>query len=232
MNVQTSKKLGILGVLIIFLDAILSVLKIIPAFSNISFYNIPRIIGIIIILISLYHLANIYQTKTIYTNARIGAIVAISGIIIDISCGINLAPIMENAATTTILMVALLNFVILAVFFIIAAFFVRRSLNELATRSDINDFATAGQTLFIGAVLTIIIFGTIIMGIAFLILITAFSKLKNSKLTPTTNTTENSTLPQTTPTPTTNTQTKAYCAYCGNPILPENVYCPHCGQHT
>jgi len=229
MNIQTSKKLGILGILIIFLDAILAVLKIIPSLSNITFYNIPRIIGIIIILISLYHLSNIYQTKTIYTNARIGAIVAISGIIIDVLCGIILTPIMKNTAAIITLTVSLLNFVMLAVFFIIAAFFVRRSLNELATRSDINDFATAGQTLFIGAALTIIIFGIIIMGIALLILLNAFSELKNLEPTPPTTIELTATPSQIT----TNTETKTYCPYCGKPILPENVFCPHCGkQHT
>lgn len=80
MNLQSTKNLGILGIGIIFLDVILTGLTTwIPAFKNIALYNIPRCIGIIVILISLYHLANIYQTKTIYTNARIGAAAAIIG---------------------------------------------------------------------------------------------------------------------------------------------------------
>lgn len=234
MSIQTSKKLGILGVSLIFFDAFLSVLLAIGTLLSSEWsiptsYGIIRIIGIIIILIAIHNLANVYQSKDIFTNARWG-VLAIIGTITGFISG----PIITHTTLNAMqqLIALYIPTLIMGVFFIIAAFFVERSLNEIAEHSGISDFETAGKWLFIGAILTLILFGTIIMGIAFLILITAFSKLKNPKLTPTTNTTENSTLPQTTPTPTTNTQTKAYCAYCGNPILPENVYCPHCGQHT
>jgi uncharacterized membrane protein len=227
MNVQTSKNLGIIGVLIIFLDAILSVaLPFATRLSSlsegsISTYGIIRTIGIIVVLISIYHLANFYQTKTIYTNARNGVIAAIIGTILPIPIGIMFSPF---SGITLLLYLA-----VLTIFFTVAAIYVRRSLNELSVCSGIDDFASAGKWMFIGAILTIIIFGLIIIGIAFLILLNAFSKLKNPELT-LPSTLDSSTMPQTTSTKT-NTQIKAYCPYCGNPILPENVFCSHCGQH-
>jgi len=231
MNLQTSKNLGIFGVFIIFLDAILSGFTLIPTVPNISLYFIPRIIGIILILISLYHLANIYQTKTIYTNARNGATVAIIGTILNIPIVRILSPVMTNTTSLTPIAGLILQFTILVVFLTIAAYFVRRSLNELATKSGINDFTTAGNYLFIGAILTIVAFGLLVMGIAFLILANALSKMKNTNPTPPTQSTTTETsppLPQTMPT--TNTEIKAYCPYCGIHVPPGASFCTQCGK--
>jgi uncharacterized membrane protein len=137
MKIETTKKLGIFGILLIFIEIPIAFLTLIPAFKGISSYGILRIIGIICILISLYHLANRYQTKTIYTNARTGAITAIIGTILSFLIG--------KTFSADSLIWLLPYMVIFAVFFSIAAFFVNRSLKELAARSGINDFESAGK---------------------------------------------------------------------------------------
>jgi len=229
MNLQTSKNLGILGIVIIFLDAILTGLTaIIPAFKNISLYNIPRCIGIIIVLISLYYLANIYQSKTIYTNARISAAAAIIGTSLTNVVTLGLLATEENLTIFIALGGLLIGLVILAVFLTVAAVFLRRSLNELATYTGISDFATVGQLLFIGAILTIVLFGSLIIGIAFLILAAAFSKMKSIQPIPST-TIETLPLPQGIPT-TSNTEVKVYCPYCGTPIPSDAIFCTQCGK--
>jgi uncharacterized membrane protein len=228
MNLQSSKKLGIIGVLLIFLDVILTVVLSVGA-RFLSGWSIPtfgiiRIIGIIVILLSLRNLADFYQTKTIYTNAKMGAAVAIMGMILTIPSGIVLSQLMANTPPIlTAITGLLLTFIIITVFLTISAFFVSRSLNELATCSGIDEFASAGKFLFIGAILTIILFGVIFIGIAFLMLLTAFSALKETKRTPSPYTTEN--IP-----PPLNAQTKFYCAYCGTPVLPEATFCTRCGK--
>jgi uncharacterized membrane protein len=164
-------------------------------------------------LISLSSLAKIYQAKNIVTNARSGALAAITGTIIFIVVTVLLSPLTVNATSLLVL-------VILGVFYTVAAFFVRRSLNELAARSGISLFATAGLLLFIGAALTIVVIGVLIMWLAVLILVVAFFTTKEPQSTPLPNT-----HPLTVPTSTDRTN---FCPNCGTPIPPSAVFCPNC----
>jgi uncharacterized membrane protein len=75
-------------------------------------------------------------------------------------------------------------FVILWVFAIIATFFLRRSFNQVSTKSNVGLFGTAGLLLLIGAFLVIIIIGLILMWIAALILAIAFFSLKTAQPPP------------------------------------------------
>jgi uncharacterized membrane protein len=68
---------------------------------------------------------------------------------------------------------------ILWIFAIIAAYFVRRSLKQLSARSNVGLFGTAGTLLLIGAFLTIIFIGFILMWIAAILLAIAFFQLKH-----------------------------------------------------
>jgi uncharacterized membrane protein len=61
---------------------------------------------------------------------------------------------------------------------IIATFFIRRSFKQVTTKSTVGLFGTAGLLLLIGAFLTIIAIGFILMWIAMLILAIAFFQLK------------------------------------------------------
>ncbi len=73
---------------------------------------------------------------------------------------------------------ALLALVILYVFLIVWAFFARKSLKTLATKSNEGLFGTASLVPIIGAALTIIIVGVVIMWIAVLMMAIAFYRLK------------------------------------------------------
>ncbi len=79
---------------------------------------------------------------------------------------------------------ALVIFVVLWVFAIIAAFLLRRSLRLVSAKSTTGLFSTAGLLLLIGAVLTIIGIGVILIWIAILILAIAFFTMKTSKEQP------------------------------------------------
>jgi uncharacterized membrane protein len=68
--------------------------------------------------------------------------------------------------------------VILWVFTVIAAFFTRRSFKKLATKTSVGLFSTAGLLLLIGAFLTIIVIGVILMWIAVLLIAIAFFQIK------------------------------------------------------
>ena len=73
---------------------------------------------------------------------------------------------------------ALVAFVIFWVFLIVWAFFVRTSLKMLATKSGIGLFSTASLLIIIGAALTIIIIGLVILWVGVLLMAIAFFQIK------------------------------------------------------
>jgi uncharacterized membrane protein len=70
---------------------------------------------------------------------------------------------------------------ILWIFAIIATYFIRRSLKQLSARSNVGLFGTAGTLLLIGAFLTIILIGFILMWVAVVLLAIAFFQIKRSE---------------------------------------------------
>jgi uncharacterized membrane protein len=80
---------------------------------------------------------------------------------------------------------AIVILVILWVFAILATFFVRRSLKQLSTRTNVGLFSTTGMLLLIGAVLIIAFgLGLLLLWIATLILAIAFFTMKPKETQP------------------------------------------------
>lgn len=178
MNFETTKILGGIGAL----------LMLIGSFVVAPTLGIVELVGIILVLVALYGLAQHFNDRAIFTNAIYGVIAAVVGGVITVVVAIvtvlstlkeflmqvfpdwngvdwtqlqNMTPNTSNIDPSAIfpfLTGLLLLFVVVWVFAIIAAFFIRRSLKELAIRSGTGLFATAGLILLIGAVL-IILFG-------------------------------------------------------------------------
>jgi len=67
---------------------------------------------------------------------------------------------------------------VLFILLVIAAIFYRKSLNMLSSKSGVGMFSTAGLLLLIGAVLTIIVIGVIVVWIAMILLAVAFFSIK------------------------------------------------------
>jgi uncharacterized membrane protein len=68
---------------------------------------------------------------------------------------------------------------ILCVFSVTETFFLRRSLKQLATKTNVKLFSTAGMLLLIGAILIIAIgFGLLLMWIGAIVLAIAFFKTR------------------------------------------------------
>ena len=73
--------------------------------------------------------------------------------------------------------------VILFALTVVAAFFIRKSLRTLAQRSGNAMFATSGLILLIGAILTIIFVGFILLWVAMILLTIAFFRLETDQPT-------------------------------------------------
>jgi uncharacterized membrane protein len=69
-------------------------------------------------------------------------------------------------------------FLVLWIFVIIWAFFARRSLKMLATKSSVGLFSTTALLLLLGAVLTIILIGFLLMWIGVLLMAIAFFQIR------------------------------------------------------
>ncbi|MCL2288433.1 MAG: DUF996 domain-containing protein [Candidatus Bathyarchaeota archaeon] len=207
MNFETSKNLGTIGALLMFLGCI-------PLFVNQTLvFGCIEIIGGLLIIVSLYGFANFYKNKNIFTNALFGGVVAIIGSILmsiiaevkllplsmdlthqlypdwngDPSSLQNLTPDIANldlSAVMPLLTILLLILAIFCVSAIIATFFIRRSLKDLATHSGTNRFATVSLLLLIGAILSIIAVGLLLIWIATLVLAIAFFTMKQTNSTP------------------------------------------------
>ncbi len=204
MNFETSKTLGGVGAILMFIGFVL------PAATG-GFGTILSLVGLILVLVGLKGLADYYDEAGIFNNFLYGTIAAVAGVVIagltfifvvftllaDFLQTIfptwdgewatlpGLTPDMSGIQSAIGLndVVPLLTsfLVILVILFltaIIVAIFMRKSLNSLSAKTGVGLFGTTGLLLLIGAVLTIIAVGFILIWIAMLIMAIAFFSMK------------------------------------------------------
>jgi uncharacterized membrane protein len=210
MSIETSKILGGIGALLMFLGIL----------PYINFFGVIVIVGLILVMIALYNLGSYYKEGGIFNNALYGVIMGIVGGGISVAVAIvtvltsltdflseifpdwtgdwtalsGLTPDPANISMDnigTLLAGLFVMLLILWVFSIIATFFFRRSFKTLSEKSGVGLFATAGLLMLIGAVLIILVgLGLILIWISELLLAIAFFQLKPKQEQPTTSTSE------------------------------------------
>jgi len=206
MSIETSKILGGVGALLMFIGII----------PYVNYYGAIELIGLILVMVALYNLASHYKEGGIFNNALYGLIVGIVGGVVSIAAIFvailtsitdflyalfpdwtgdwttlsGLTPNPSNLSLDNImpfLTGILVVLVILWVSSIVAAFFIRRSLGTLSAKSGIGLFSTAGLLLLIGAVLIIAFgIGLILIWISALLLAIAFFRIRPQQTQPTT----------------------------------------------
>lgn len=203
MNLQSSKNLGGIGAILLFVAVLLNLVQ--PFIGG-----IVGLIGVIMILVALHGLSDYYRERGIFTNALYGVLIVIIGMVVVtvVAFTVVLANVYDlisiaypgwipgdwaslqgmtpdpNAFTnfdfsTLIPLLAGLAIaaVILYVAIIVATYFIWRSTKQVSAKSTVGLFGTAGLLLFIGAFLTIIVIGVFLMWIAALLLAIAFFQL-------------------------------------------------------
>ncbi|MEM4529150.1 MAG: DUF996 domain-containing protein [Candidatus Methanomethylicaceae archaeon] len=165
MSLETAKTLSGIGSLLIALG-----------------YLVPflGIIGIIILLIGLKEFSNYYNEPKIFKNAFYGFIFGLIGII---AAGFTFFSIfILSRAIETMIMRLFIPFIfsslIIFIFYLLKAIFYKKAFNLIYNKSGEELFNIVGILLLIGAVLTIIVIGLIIMFIAWIIATIAFLFLK------------------------------------------------------
>jgi len=209
MSIETSKILGGIGALLMFIGII----------PYINYFGAIELIGLILVMVALYDLAGHYKEGGIFNNALYGLIIGIIGGVISIAVLVisvltsltdflhtifpdwngdwsalsGLTPNLSNLSLDNIMPFVtgiLIVLVILWVSSIIAAYFIRRSLGTLSAKSGVGLFSTAGLLLLIGTVLIIAFgIGLILIWISALLLAIAFFRMRPQQAQPTTSAT-------------------------------------------
>ncbi len=170
MSLESGKTLGGIGALLMVIG---------------SFVPFLSLVGIILLLVGLKHLADYYGDSGIFQNALYGFIFGIIGIIagafVVLSLVFGLAiisPTPDLADPLAFLGGIILALIVVFIFYLLTAIFYKRSFDILSEKTGEKMFGTAGLLLLIGAVLTIIIIGLLLMFIAWILLTVAFFSIK------------------------------------------------------
>jgi uncharacterized membrane protein len=195
MSLETSKNLGGVGALLIVISGL-------GVFGT-PYAGLLGFVGLILVLIAMKGLADFYKEGGIFNNALYGVIAAIVGavafvaaIIVTVFATISAGFDWSSASSWTqqftdfssfwnklgtVITGLVISLVVLFILFIIAFILFRKSLTLLASKSGVGMFGTAGLLMLIGAVLTIIFFGIILIWIGFILLTVAFFSIKTQQ---------------------------------------------------
>jgi uncharacterized membrane protein len=198
MTFESSKNLSAIGALLMVIGFLGAV---------IPYAGILSLLGLILLLIGLKGLSSYYQEDGIFNNAFYSIITAIVGVVIAVATlivtalsalatiGIDLNDISDwttfgtdigtyfsdfanFSELFTLIGAVVLALIVLFVFAIISMYFFRKSMNQLSTKSGIGLFSTAGILMLIGAVLTIVVIGLIVIWIGLILATVAFFQMK------------------------------------------------------
>lgn len=178
MSLESGKTLGGIGALLMVIG---------------SFVPFLSIIGIILLLIGLKRLAEYYNDNNIFQNALYGVIFGIIGIVaaafIVLISFFGFAIFEMGTGFTTAGPFAFVGSILVAlivafIFYLLAAIFYKKSFDILSEKTEEKMFSTAGILLLIGAILTIVLIGLILMFVAWILATIAFFSIKTVAVQP------------------------------------------------
>ncbi len=170
----------LIGVILVFvaLNGLANYYKERGIFTNAIYSLVAGIVGIVVAAAAALYI--IFDT-TILTKLIQDIYPTWNGSWSTITSLRGMTPVTSNIPigdVTSALGAVFLVLVVLWVFAIVAAFFARRSLKTLSSKASVGLFSTAALLLLIGAFLTIIFIGAILMWIAVLLIAIAFFQIK------------------------------------------------------
>ncbi|TMI52971.1 DUF996 domain-containing protein [Candidatus Bathyarchaeota archaeon] len=149
---------------------------------------VVAIIGFILILIAVKYVSDAFTDRTIFNNMIIAVILAILGFVaffvavlgaiysfVGIGGFSSFMPgTAPSAGFIALLTSIIIGWVIAWVFFLVGSIFLKRSYDTVAMKLNVGTFHTTGLLYLIGAALTIIFVGLVIVFIAEILQIVAF----------------------------------------------------------
>ncbi len=230
-NFQYSKTLAIEG----------SVLTILGGIPYIGW--VLGIIGVILLLRALKEFANYYQDNGIYQNSLTGVKYYIVALIALAIAGAGFAVGLVNRDFSSFsnfvksigvgnaigIAVGVAFLIVAFVFYVLAALHLRKTFNTLAQKSGEHSFETAASLLWVGAILTIIGIGVLLIFIAWIFAVIGFFTMRAPQQQQYSSQSYGTTPPPTQPSSQPQ-QSGKYCSNCGAPITPDGTYCSNCGK--
>jgi len=189
-----------------------SILLLIPGIS---------IVGYILILVATKYISDDLGDRSILNNMIYAVITAIVGV----AAGAFLLFSGLFFGIFTLGVGAILGIIggliVVWIFLVISSLFIRRSYDAIATRLNVDYFRTAGTLYFVGALLTIVLVGFIILLVAYIFQIIAFFSMPDASQPPVGQ-----------PTPAAAPVAQAgmkFCPNCGTQMSLLATFCPKCG---
>jgi uncharacterized membrane protein len=228
-SLSQAKVLGEVG-------SILVVLAIIP---TVGF--VVSVIGFILMLIAVKYISDALNDSSVFTNVLIGIILAIVGIVIGglvvIGAVLRFIGLSSLTSGTTpvptnvvgLVVGVLAGLAVMWIMFTVGAYFQRKGYNTIATRLNVGMFRTAALLYLIGAALTIILIGFIVLFVAQILFIIAFFSISENMV---------STAPSSMPPPSPSSSVSPgapiqsgakFCVKCGASLPAGSTFCPSCG---
>lgn len=200
MTLESSKNLGGVGALLLVIAGV-------GLFGN-PYVGLLGLVGIVLVLIALKGMSDHYKEAGIFNNALYAVIIVIIGVVafvgamiasflaflssmpdwarklIDAGDWAGFVSEFRTRALSDMSFIwpfvgaVILALVVLFIFAVIGMVFFRKSLNSLSTKTGVGLFGTAGLLMLIGAVLTIIVIGFLLIWIAWILLIVAFFSVR------------------------------------------------------
>ncbi len=177
MSIEPGKSLAATGALLLVIG---------------TFVPFLGIVGFILMMIGLKNLAAHFQERRIFDNALYGIVFGIIGVaaaaflIIAVVFGgsfLGFAFGTEGGITGNILAFfggIAIALIVAFIFYILMALYLRKSFDALANKTGIGMFRTAGLLLLVGAILTIILIGLLLVFIAWILLTVAFFSMSSA----------------------------------------------------
>ena len=142
------------------------------------FFPFVSLVGWILILLTTKEISETVQDKSIFDDALLAAITAIIGAVVFVAFIVTFVLGFPRF---------LLFFGILGafwVFTIISAIFLKRSYEKISQRLNVSAFATTGLLYLIGAALTLVIVGFLILLVALIFQVVAYFSIQDRPLSP------------------------------------------------
>jgi uncharacterized membrane protein len=187
-----------------------SILQIVPFLS---------IVGYILTLIAVKYVSDEVHDSSIFTNMLYAVIAGIVGVLLGASVFFFGALSSFYTAGLSAITGVVVFLVIVWIALIISALFIRRAFDGMANKLGVGTFRTAGTLYFVGALLTIVLVGFLVLFVAFILQVVAFFSIDESK---------SMGQPQA-PMQTMPAMGFKYCANCGTQMAVSATFCPKCG---
>ncbi|MGD0424721.1 MAG: DUF996 domain-containing protein [Candidatus Bathyarchaeia archaeon] len=196
--------------------------EVLVLFSFIPYGWIVAIIGVILVLVATKRISEVIGDRSVFSNMLISIVASFVGIVI---LGVLLMSVIVSAmggsyegfGQNPLLGIAV-GLVVLWITMIVHAYYFRKSFNAIAANFNADVFKTAGTIKLIGAYLTIVLIGFVIVWLGDLIAAIAFFSMPDQP-TP-------HLVPETSKQP---TSSSAYCTQCGARMYLGSKFCRECG---